>query len=169
MYYKLARPGANFVELRQCEVRPHEALAPSGQHPATSPSHGPLPRTSLYGGADLRSGDALLWAGSTAANPTSALRLAPECLRWRLMGSFSIAKPSLVLIGACVPWRAECGNAILDRLYFLGYVNTTQSLTSSRCSTPSDMRARKVSSVRFAGLEVHHLQGGRYSSSTFCR
>ena len=35
-------------------------------------------------------------------------------------------------------------------------MNATQALTSSRCSTPSDSRARKVSAVRFA--EIQHVR-----------
>src|SRR3712207_3967269 len=40
--------------------------------------------------------------------------------RWR--GLCPILNPLLLLIVACVPWRAERGNAVRLRLYFVGYV-----------------------------------------------
>jgi hypothetical protein len=44
------------------------------------------------------------------------------------------------------------------------------ALANANCSAPLvDSSARNASARWFADLEVHHLQGGRYSSSTFCR
>jgi hypothetical protein len=52
----------------------------------------------------------------SASTTKSALRMK----RWRSL--CPILNPSLLLILACVPPRAECGNAARLRLYFVGYV-----------------------------------------------
>src|SRR5215218_10919986 len=56
---------------------------------------------------------------------TSGATLPSQRLRVRRRFLFlSASKPSLVLIVAYTPRRAERGNAVRDRLYFVGYVTS---------------------------------------------
>src|SRR5688500_7490180 len=75
----------NFGELRQCEVRPQDALlwplraSITQQALAMDRSHAPRCTVGQIYAVGVR-----CWAGSTAGNLTSALTLPPECLRSRL-------------------------------------------------------------------------------------
>ena len=107
----------NFLELRQAKFAPQDALLwplrASITHKALATRTGPS--TSLYGRQDLQWGCAVGLALPPETPPAPDVG-GPRCLRSRLSGS-SIAKPSLLLIGACAPQRPERGNATLDRLY----------------------------------------------------
>jgi transposase len=46
--------------------------------------------------------------------------------RWR--GLYPILNPSLLLIVACFPWRAERRNATQKRLFFAGYVTVRDAI-----------------------------------------
>ena len=76
------------------------------------------------------------------AHSANTIKSALGMMCWE--GSCFSAKPSILLIVACVLPRDERGNAALSRLYFLGYVTVYPRHTSNApsglsklCSIPT--------------------------------
>src|SRR5918995_2106923 len=81
--------------------------------------------------------------------------------RWR--GLCPIPNPSLLLIVACVPWRAERGNAARLRLYFVGYVNRE---AAGNLMTLYMLTAWKRNSANFAITAFSEVRQRAFSAAS---